>query len=47
MSKKRVSYKDALALKVRPPLPPYHKLRVANKQPGSCELLPGKGIHQH
>lgn len=46
MAKRPVSYKDALALRARPPLPPHHKLRCA-KRPGDRELIPGGGVHVH
>lgn len=46
MTKKRTSYRDALALRARPPLPPHHKLRSA-KRPGDRELLPVAGVYVH
>lgn len=43
---KRMTYKDALALRARPPLPPMHKLRTA-KCPGDRELMAGGKVHIH
>jgi hypothetical protein len=41
-----VTYKDALPLRARPPLPPYEELR-SPKRPGDRELLPVRGVYVH